>query len=171
MKISRFLLPPPVLTLFAYARYGVLISPRSEVEWSANFNVEKGVKIASFCKVKSSSGPLSIGSGTEIAPFSFVASQAGGLSIGRDCMIGPSATIVANGYQYDDLEVPVKYQDKTSLGIRIGNDVWIAAGAVILDGAEIGSGSIITPNSVVSGRIPKNSIVQGSPGKVIFTRR
>ena len=171
MKFSRFLLPPFVISFYAWAKHGVRISPRSEVELSGNLVMERGVNIASYCKIKSSAGPLRIGAGTQLAPFCFITSHTGGLEIGRDCMIGPSATITANGYRYDSLEVPIRHQEQTSSGIRIGDDVWIAAGAVILDGADIGSGSIISPNSVVSGRIPENSVVQGSPAKVIFTRR
>ena len=86
-------------------------------------------------------------------------------------MIGPSATIAANGYRYYDLDVPIRLQEQTSAGIRIGDNVWIASGCVVLDGAEIGSGTIVTPNTVVSGRVPENSVVQGNPAKVIFTRR
>jgi acetyltransferase-like isoleucine patch superfamily enzyme len=171
MKLSRFLMPPIVLTPWALVRHGVKISPRAEVEWSRNMEAGRGVTISSYCKVKSSSGPLRIGAGTQIASFCFLSSHTGGLEIGSDCMIGPNASITANGYRYDDLDKPVRLQEQTSIGIRIGDDVWIAAGVVVLDGADIGSGSIVTPNSVVSGRIPENSVVQGSPAKVIFTRR
>ena len=46
-----------------------------------------------------------------------------------------------------------------------------AAGCCLLDGAHIGSGAILAPNSVVSAPIPANAIAQGNPAKVIFTRR
>ena len=36
-----------------------------------------------------------------------------------------------------------------------------------MDGTEIGSGVIVAPNSVVSSRIPKNTIVMGNPAKII----
>ncbi len=42
---------------------------------------------------------------------------------------------------------------------------------MVLDGAQVGDGVIVAPNSVVSGRIPDNAIVQGNPAKVVFTRR
>lgn len=171
MKLSRFLVPPFALSLWAWLKHGVRISPRAEVEWSHHFEAGRGTTIASYCKIKSSSGPFRIGAGTQIASFSFLSSHAGGLEIGRDCMIGPSASITANGYRYDDLDTPIRLQEQTTAGITIGDNVWIAAGAVVLDGADIGSGSIVTPNSVVSGRIPENSVVQGIPAKVIFTRR
>jgi acetyltransferase-like isoleucine patch superfamily enzyme len=93
------------------------------------------------------------------------------VQIGADCLIGPSATLAGNSYRYDDLNVPIRLQEQSSRGIRIGDNVWIAAGCVVLDGADIGSGTIVTPNTVVSGRIPANSVVQGNPAKIIFTRR
>jgi acetyltransferase-like isoleucine patch superfamily enzyme len=94
------------------------------------------------------------------------------VTIGDDCLIGPNVSIVGNNYRYDDLATPIRLQEKVSeKGIRIGADVWIGAGCVILEGADIGRGAILTPNTVVASRIPESSIVQGNPGKVIFTRR
>lgn len=171
MKLGRFLVPRPVLSLWALLKWRCRISPRSEVEWSRYLRLGRGVTIGSFCKVKSSGGPLAIGAGTQVAPFCFITSHPGGVEIGRDCLIGPSATLAGNSYRYDDLDVPMRLQAQVSHGIRIGDNVWIAAGCVVLDGADIGSGSIVTPNSVVSGRVPPNSVLQGNPAKVIFTRR
>lgn len=171
MMIRRFLLPPSLVSIDAWIRFGCRISPRAEVEWSPNLRVGSGVTISSFCKIKCAEGPLTIGDGTQIAPGCFITAHSGGLQIGKDCLIGPNATIAANSYRYDDLDVPIRLQEQVAAGIRIGDNVWIAAGCVVLDGAEIGSGTIVTPNSVVSGQVPPNSVLQGNPAKVIFTRR
>lgn len=50
--------------------------------------------------------------------------------------------------------------------VRIGDNVWLGENVVVLSGADIGSGCIIGANSVVSKKIPENSIVAGS-NKVI----
>ena len=84
---------------------------------------------------------------------------------------GPNVCIIENNFHYDKLDVPIYQQEKTSKGIDIGDNVWIGSGCAILDGATIRSGAIITPNSVVSSKIPENAIAQGNPAKVIFTRR
>ena len=52
----------------------------------------------------------------------------------------------------------------------IGNDCWIGAGAVFLDGAEIGDGCIVGANAVVIGKFPNNTIIAGMPAKVIGNR-
>ncbi len=51
--------------------------------------------------------------------------------------------------------------------VRIGNDVWIGMNAVILKGVVIGDGALIGANSVVVRDVPANSVVFGSPAKVI----
>ena len=79
--------------------------------------------------------------------------------------------ITASAYKYDDLTIPLVKQGHSSLGVIIGNNVWIGSNSTITDGAEIGDNVIISPNSVVSGRVPPDAIIQGNPAKVIFTRR
>ena len=51
--------------------------------------------------------------------------------------------------------------------IRVGNNVFIGAGATLLGGAEIGDNCIIGACSVVKGKIPSGSIVVGNPCKII----
>ncbi|WP_050603209.1 CatB-related O-acetyltransferase [Ruegeria sp. 6PALISEP08] len=48
----------------------------------------------------------------------------------------------------------------------IGNDVWIAYGALIMPGANIGDGAIIGAGSVVRGTIPPYAVVTGNPAEV-----
>jgi acetyltransferase-like isoleucine patch superfamily enzyme len=148
------------------------VSPRAEVEITPHLTIGAGSSVGSFTKIKSADGPLAIGRNVDIATGCFLSSHTAGVTIGDDCLIGPNVSIVGNNYRYDDLTTPIRLQEKVSeKGIRIGADVWIGAGCVILEGADIGRGAILTPNTVVATRIPEGSIVQGNPGKVIFTRR
>ena len=167
----RFFLPSSFITLYVMFKYKSKVSPKAELELSANLSMGADCEIGSFTKIKTSAGKLEIGRNTEIANFVFIASDQGGISIGEYCMIGPCVSIIGNSYKYDELEQPVLLQEKTSKGITIGNNVWLGSGVTVLDGSQIDDGSIISSNSVVSGHIPKNSIVNGVPGKVIFTRR
>jgi gamma-carbonic anhydrase len=52
---------------------------------------------------------------------------------------------------------------------RINNRVLIGMGAIILDGVEVGSDSIIGAHTLVTKgtKIPPGSLVMGSPGKVV----
>jgi len=53
--------------------------------------------------------------------------------------------------------------------IVIGSHVWVGFRAQILKGVTIGSGSIVAAGSVVARDVPENSLVAGSPAKVIKT--
>lgn len=170
--LRRFLTPGFVVTLQALLKYGAKISPKAEVEITPNLRLGKRSVISSFVKIKSKDGPLHIGNDVDIASFCVITSHIAGTHIGDDCLIGPNVSIIGNNYRYDSLDVPIRLQEKISTkGIRIASNVWIGAGCTILDGADIGAGTIVTPNSVVSSKLPENSIAQGNPAKVIFTRR
>ena len=170
--IQRFLVPAPLITIYCRFVHGCNVSPRSEVELSSFLSIGKSTVISSFTKVKSSNGPLKIGANVSIATGCFISSQAMGLEIGDYSMIGPNTCIMAGSHKYDRIDIPMQQQGIISKkGVKIGNNVWIGAGCCILDGAEIGDGVIVYPNSIVSTSIPENTVVMGNPAKVIFKRR
>lgn len=170
--IQRFLIPAPFITFYCRLKYGCHISLKAEVELSNFLSIGKNTVISSFTKVKSSNGLLQIGKNVSIATGCFISSQVKGLVIGDDSMIGPNTCIMAGNHSYEKIDVPIRKQGiNCKKGVKIGNNVWIGAGCCILDGADIGSGVIVSPNSVVSSKIPENTIISGNPAKIIFKRR
>lgn len=167
----RFLLPAPFVSLWYFFKFGCRINFRSEVEFSPNLKIGRKTNIGAFTKIKADQGPLVIGERVDIAAGCQILPGEAGVTIGDDCLIGSHAVIIGVNYAYDRLDVPIRMQKGQSKGVVIGNNVWIGAGACILDGATIGSGVIVTPNSVVSAKVADNAIVQGNPSKVIFVRR
>jgi acetyltransferase-like isoleucine patch superfamily enzyme len=51
--------------------------------------------------------------------------------------------------------------------VTIGDDAWIAAGATLLRGVNIGAGAIVAAGSVVTTDVPPATIVAGNPAKVV----
>jgi maltose O-acetyltransferase len=49
--------------------------------------------------------------------------------------------------------------------VSIGDDVWLAHGAVVEPGAIIGDGSVVATMAVVSGTVPPRSLVAGNPAR------
>ena len=96
--------------------------------------------------------------------------------IGDDCLMASKIFISdTNHGDYANVErmsSPLIAPDERPLytaEVRIGDRVWIGENVVILPGATIGDGVIIGANSVVNRAIDKNSVVAGSPARVIKT--
>ena len=49
--------------------------------------------------------------------------------------------------------------------IRIGRDVWIGGGAIVLPGVEIGDGAVVGAGSVVTRHVPPGATVVGNPAR------
>ena len=67
-----------------------------------------------------------------------------------------------NEYKFIDLDK--KYF------VKIGNDVWIGYGALIMEGLTIGDGAVIAAGAVVTKNVPPYAIVGGVPAKIIKYR-
>ena len=82
-------------------------------------------------------------------------------------MIGPNTLITTVGHplspkgrrEYHALAKPV----------RIGNDVWIGGNVTILPGVTIGNNVVVAAGAVVTEDVPDNTWVGGVPAKVIKT--
>ena len=95
------------------------------------------------------------------------------VSIGDDVLIASKCFISDTNhgsYSSDKQSSPdTKPNDRAlyTKPVVIGDRVWIGENAVILAGSKIGNGCIIGANSVVSGEFRDNTIIAGSPAKVI----
>lgn len=67
-----------------------------------------------------------------------------------------------------NLDDSMKYADKFGR-IKVGNNVMIGLGAIIMPGVTIGNNVIIAARAVVTKNVSDNSVVGGCPAKVIST--
>jgi acetyltransferase-like isoleucine patch superfamily enzyme len=116
-------------------------------------------------------GNITAGPGLSVNPYSVLYSGSAGLVIGENVRIAAHTVIIPENHIVDRLDTPIRFQGRSSKGVRIGSDVWIGAGVKILDGAVIGDGCVIGANSVVIGDVPAFSIAVGVPAKVIKSRK
>ena len=93
------------------------------------------------------------------------------LKIGQDVMMGPYVVVVGENHNYDRLDLPMTLQGtRTYDPVRIEDDVWIGARAIILPGIKIGKGAIIGAGSVVTKDVPPYAICGGNPARIIKYR-
>lgn len=104
---------------------------------------------------------LEIGNAVSIGTYVHMWCQ-GGIKIGNRVLIGSHTAItsVTHDYEQEDMRKNTILQQ-----VVIEDDVWIGTHSVILPGVNIGKGSVIGANSVVTKDIEPYSIVFGSPAK------
>jgi gamma-carbonic anhydrase len=90
-------------------------------------------------------------------------------------VVGPRSNIQDNAVVHLDTDYPTIVGELVTVGhsaivhaCKIDNEVLVGMGAVILDDVEIGAGSIIGANALVTMgmKIPPGSLVLGSPAKI-----
>jgi acetyltransferase-like isoleucine patch superfamily enzyme len=59
------------------------------------------------------------------------------------------------------------YVNKLNRNVRIGNNCFIGAHAIILPGVTIGDGCIVAAAAVVARDVPAGSLVAGNPARVV----
>lgn len=86
------------------------------------------------------------------------------ISIGDNVTLAPNVHILAHDASTK------RALGFTKIGrVKIGNDVFIGAGTIVLPGVEIGSHVVIGAGSVITKSVPENSVAVGNPAKVICT--
>ena len=90
--------------------------------------------------------------------------------IGRSVLMAAYAYVIGGDHDFSDPTAPVLAQARTSLGVVIGDGVWMGAGAKILDGVQVGNDAIIGAAAVVRENVPGRAIAVGIPARVVGTR-
>ena len=132
------------------------------------------VYISRLCRLSSGSsedyiGEVSIADSVHVGQNCFI-DGGGKVRIGKETLLGPNVAILSMDHQFDNPEVPIRFQGAVAKPIILDEDVWIAANVVILGGVTIGKGSVVAAGSVVTKDIPPYSIAVGTPAKVVGQR-
>lgn len=141
---------------------GVCIRSRTKNE--RGIFIGKGVKIHEYSYLDDYGGSIFLDDFSGIGHHCVIGGH-GNLHIGKYTMIGGLTYIVPANHKFENKDVPYVNQNETRRGIIIGNNVWVGAGCIILDGVSIGDNSVIAAGSVVTKDIPENTLAIGHPAK------
>ncbi|MEY8800938.1 DapH/DapD/GlmU-related protein [Leisingera sp. XS_AS12] len=134
------------------------------------FRIGAGTLVARDSILLTKSGPVSIGENCSIGAQCFIGSV-NGISLGNDVLVGGQCYIGGGRYLTARGGGPMARQDMVSKGpIEIDDDVWIGAGATILDGAVIGTGAVVGAGAVVTGSVRPYAVAVGVPAREIGQR-
>lgn len=103
--------------------------------------------------------------GQDLIVASIVSEKSCHLVLGDRVAIGPRVTILlSSDANWSNLMDIIPYVKGT---VKIGNDSWIGAGAIILPNVVIGEKVIVGAGAVVTKDVPSLSVVAGIPAKII----
>ena len=95
----------------------------------------------------------------------------GRVRMGRAVRIGAHTSVLGFDHRFDDPDTEMFRQPLRSVGVVIGDDVWLGAHVVVVDGVTVGSHSVVGAGSVVTHDVPDWTLVAGNPARVIRPRR
>lgn len=157
-------------------RFGqrVSIGAGSYIETCASEPVHFGdnVTLRENAWVQCRSGFNAPGAGLELGPLVYIGPNAvigvgGKITIGAGTQIGAGVSFAAESHELNDGSYTSGATRRQ--GIRVGPDCWFGNNVTVLDGVEIGEGSVIGAGSVVTRSLPAHSVAVGVPARVIRT--
>ena len=122
-----------------------------------------------YCHIeaRAPSASIAIGEHTYINNAFTAIAETHSIEIGSHCFIGPRVTIFDSDFH------PLIAEDRRASRaplrkpVKIGDHVFIGAGAVILKGVSIGSGAVIGAGAVVVSDVPANVVAAGNPAEIV----
>ena len=88
----------------------------------------------------------------------------GGIEIGDDVLIGPRVSLITSGHPLAPHE---RRRQIIAAPIVIQRNVWLGAGAMVLQGVTVGEDAVVAAGAVVTRDVPPGTLVAGVPAQVV----
>ncbi len=91
------------------------------------------------------------------------------VTVGAHALFAAQVYLVGGGHEFEGRDAVID-QPRTSRGIVLGENVWLGAGAKVLDGVRIGSHAVVGANAVVNADLPDGAVAAGVPARILRFR-
>lgn len=89
------------------------------------------------------------------------------IEIGNDVIMGAYTYITDSNHGYKNKDLLIRKQEMEIGSVKIGNNIWLGRGVMILKDSIVGDNSIVAAGSVVTKKFEDNKILGGIPAKVV----
>ncbi len=155
---------------------GIRVDPSSYISRRAiirtngggEVTIGRNCEIHDFAMIMTYGGRVSFGNDCSLNPFAIVYGH-GGVRIGNSVRIAAHTVVIPANHNVACRGAALHESGLTTLGINIGDNVWLGAGSRILDGVSIGSNAVVAAGAVVTRTVAPSAIVAGVPARPIAT--
>ena len=139
---------------------------RSERDPSVRIGPDTGIYKGTYFDL-GPQGRVEIGRFSTIAGATFSSNDR--IVIGDYALVSYGVVIAGSGFAVPPDARAVVSDDtlESHREVRIGDDAWIGAGAVVLGGSTVGDGAIIGAAAVIDGEVPDYAIAAGNPARIV----
>ena len=88
----------------------------------------------------------------------------GGITLGDDVLLGPNVSLISSGHPLDPAS---RRHAIVAAPIVLERNVWVGAGATVLQGVTVGADAVVAAGAVVTRDVPPATVVAGVPARVI----
>lgn len=88
----------------------------------------------------------------------------GGITLGDDVLLGPNVSLISSGHPLDPA---TRRKAIVAAPIVLERNVWVGAGATILQGVTIGADAVVAAGAVVTRDVPSATLVAGVPARIV----
>ena len=120
--------------------------------------------VESFACINNAVGDVIIGDHTRVGLHNTII---GPVTIGNHVNLAQGITVTALNHNFSDTNKRIDEQGVSTNPVKIEDDVWIGANAVVLPGVTIGNHCVVAAGAVITKDVPPHSLVAGVPAKVI----
>ncbi|MFT4662391.1 MAG: acetyltransferase-like isoleucine patch superfamily enzyme [Patiriisocius sp.] len=135
----------------------------AKIEFLGDNRIDRGVRILAC-----NESIVSIGKNSRIGLYS-VLNGGDSIHLGNEVLISGYVYLQTSMHRHEGNQ-SIQKQGYEHSSINLQDDVWIGVHAVILPGCELGRGTIVGSNAVVTKSFPSDVVLAGIPAKVLKNR-
>lgn len=159
--------------------HGISIGHRTQILRNSTLDARnaahgRALEIGQSCRIKENvwlatyGGSISVGDNVLLGRNCIIHGH-GTVALGDYSMCGPNVLILSSEHGHFLRRDQLSYQEQPEVvaPVRIGNNVWIGAGAIILPDVTIGEGAVVGAGAVVTRDLAPYEVHVGVPAKSI----
>lgn len=128
-----------------------------QISGNGSVSIQKGFSTRDNVVIHASGGEIEIGMNTFISDGCMLNSRKK-ITIGNRTILGQNILMYDHDHSYRSGPEHLRSKFEES-PIKVGDDVWIGSGVIILKGATIGNRCVIGAGTIVKGNIPDDTLI------------